>query len=77
MLGYRGMVVRIDPRTNRVSGPPIRVGTGAAGIVAGHSGTANGLVRDLRKAEDISGARPAVLPSAWEEGEHLVSTSAG
>jgi len=30
-----GNVVRIDPRTNRVTGPPIQVGTGAARIVAG------------------------------------------
>jgi streptogramin lyase len=30
-----GIVVRIDPRTNRVSGPPIRVGAGPAEIVSG------------------------------------------
>jgi DNA-binding beta-propeller fold protein YncE len=30
-----GIVVRIDPRTNRVSGPPIRVGVGPGGIVSG------------------------------------------
>jgi DNA-binding beta-propeller fold protein YncE len=30
-----GIVVRIDPRTNRVSGPPIRVGAGPGGIVSG------------------------------------------
>jgi len=30
-----GIVVRIDPRTNRVSGPPIRVGDGPGEIVSG------------------------------------------
>ena len=30
-----GIVVRIDPRTNRVSGPPIRVGPGPGSIVSG------------------------------------------
>jgi DNA-binding beta-propeller fold protein YncE len=30
-----GIVVRIDPRTNRISGPPIRVGVGPGGIVSG------------------------------------------
>jgi DNA-binding beta-propeller fold protein YncE len=30
-----GVVVRIDPRTNRVSGPPIGVGTGPGGAVPG------------------------------------------
>ena len=30
-----GIVVRIDPRTNRVSGPPIRVGLGPGSIVSG------------------------------------------
>jgi len=30
-----GSVVRIDPRNNRVSGPPIRVGAGPGGIVSG------------------------------------------
>jgi DNA-binding beta-propeller fold protein YncE len=30
-----GIVVRIDPRTNRVSGPPIRVGLGPGTIVSG------------------------------------------
>jgi DNA-binding beta-propeller fold protein YncE len=29
-----GVVVRIDPRANRVSGPPIRVGFGPAGMVS-------------------------------------------
>jgi DNA-binding beta-propeller fold protein YncE len=30
-----GIVVRVDPRTNRTSGPPIRVGVGPGGIVSG------------------------------------------
>jgi len=30
-----GIVLRLDPRTNRVTGPPIRVGTGPGPIVAG------------------------------------------
>jgi hypothetical protein len=30
-----GIVVRIDPRTNRLSGPPIRVGAGPGEIVSG------------------------------------------
>jgi DNA-binding beta-propeller fold protein YncE len=30
-----GIVVRIDPRTNRVSGPPIRVGPGPGSVVSG------------------------------------------
>jgi streptogramin lyase len=30
-----GIVLRIDPRTNRATGPPIRVGTGPGGIVPG------------------------------------------
>ena len=30
-----GIVVRINPRTNRVSGPPIRVGVGPGAIVSG------------------------------------------
>lgn len=30
-----GIVLRIDPRTNRVSGPPIRVGPGPGSIVSG------------------------------------------
>jgi len=30
-----GVVVRIDPRTNRASGPPIQVGTGPGAAVAG------------------------------------------
>jgi DNA-binding beta-propeller fold protein YncE len=30
-----GIVVRVDPRTNRVSGPPIRVGVGPGAIVPG------------------------------------------
>jgi len=30
-----GIVLRLDPRTNRLTGPPIRVGTGPGPIVAG------------------------------------------
>jgi DNA-binding beta-propeller fold protein YncE len=30
-----GSVIRVDPRNNRVSGPPIRVGVGPGGIVSG------------------------------------------
>jgi DNA-binding beta-propeller fold protein YncE len=33
--GGLGIVVRIDPRTNRLSGPPIRVGPGPSSIVSG------------------------------------------
>jgi len=54
-----GIVIRIDPRTNRVSGPPIRVGTGAAQGVAGFgalwvtNGNGNGSVSRINPATGV------------------------
>jgi DNA-binding beta-propeller fold protein YncE len=51
-----GLVVRIDPQTDRVTGPPIRVGVGAARIVAGFgalwvtNGNENGSVSRINPA---------------------------
>jgi DNA-binding beta-propeller fold protein YncE len=54
-----GIVLRIDPRTNRVSGPPIRVGTGAGQIIAGSgalwvtNGNGNGSVSRINPATGV------------------------
>jgi streptogramin lyase len=51
-----GIVLRIEPRTNRVSGPPIRADTGTGQIVAGFgalwvtNGDANGSVTRINPA---------------------------
>ena len=54
-----GIVVRIDPRTNRVSGPPIRVGLGPGAIVSG-AGTLWVSGMDLRA---VSTRRQAQYPA--------------
>ena len=63
-----GIVVRIDPRTNRVSRPPIRVGTGAAQIVAGFgslwvtNGNGNGSVSRINPATGVVTRTLANIP---------------
>jgi streptogramin lyase len=58
------LVVRIDPRTNRVSGPPIRVGTGAGELVpaAGALWVAGGnIVGELSRINPATGAVNPIL----------------
>ena len=63
-----GIVVRIDPRTNHVSGPPIRVGTGAAQGVAGFgalwvtNGNGNGSVSRINPATGVVTRTLANIP---------------
>lgn len=69
-----GTVVRIDPQTNRVTGPPIRVGTGAAGIVAGFgslwvtNGTADGSVSRINPAAGAVTRTLANIPDVAAAG---------
>jgi DNA-binding beta-propeller fold protein YncE len=62
-------VVRIDPRTNRVSGPPIRVGTGAGQGVAGFgalwvtNGNGNGSVSRINPATGVVTRTLASIPA--------------
>jgi DNA-binding beta-propeller fold protein YncE len=55
----RAIVLRIDPQTNRVSGPPIRIGTGPGRIVAGAgalwvaSGTINSWLSRINPATGV------------------------
>jgi len=71
---HQGIVVRIDPRTNRVSGPPIRVGTGAAQIVAGFgalwvtNGNGNGSVSRINPATGVVTRTLANIPDVEAVG---------
>ena len=78
-----GVVIRIDPRANRVSGPPIQVGVGPGRIVPGagalwvtNSGyvsrinPATGAVADVVSA--VNGVDAAGAGSLWTTGVNVV-----